>query len=82
MGETVVFFEGETHGVSPLQGGEFSLCGDAYDAHASEGMPELKWEPRRDLEPISCPSCRAVINACHKLRTAHPRPGQIDHHVR
>mgnify|MGYP001584875002 CR=1 FL=1 len=63
-----VRFERRTHLVSQLQGGEFSLCGVAFDAGDSENEPALRWQAT-DSTIVTCPDCIAVIDTCRGVRT-------------
>lgn len=48
------------HGGQPGQGGEFTMCGVAFDAFDSGGVEEeIIFAEPGDL--ITCPACREVI---------------------
>lgn len=55
------------HLAAPLAGGEYTLCGVAYDAHASGDVasPILIDQPG---DPITCPECLAIIQAAKAVR--------------
>ena len=63
MAKRFVRFERRTHLVGPLQGAEFTLCGVAYDAGDSEGIPSLQWQESTSTT-VTCPDCAKVIRAC------------------
>lgn len=58
--------EGLVHLMSPLLGGEFTLCGDAFDLFTDEGGYEQKATSKR---VVTCPYCAAVIDTCRGIRT-------------
>jgi hypothetical protein len=68
---TFVRFERRTHLVSPLGGGEHTLCGVAFDACDSEGMPSLSWKPASSTV-VTCPDCGRVIQECRWVEVRKP----------
>lgn len=55
------------HGSDPSQGGEFTICGIAFDAFDSGDVDE----PTRFASPgetITCPECRKVIAYFKSIR--------------
>lgn len=58
-----VEYEGYVHLVGPLMGGEFTLCGDAWDAYSTESAPEREFKSTKKRH-VTCPKCAAVILAC------------------
>lgn len=63
----LVRFEQRNHLVGPGSGGEFTLCGIAFDAGDSESTPELIWRSP-DGNAVTCASCIAVIDVCRGRR--------------
>lgn len=57
--------QGEVHLVNPIMGGEFTLCGDAFDL--SSDVPGYAWTARR-RGPVTCKSCAAVILGCRGVQ--------------
>lgn len=46
-------------------GGEFTMCGDAFDL--SSDVPGYEWRtPLRNV--VTCPICSQIILACKKVR--------------
>lgn len=59
--------EGEVHMLNPLMGGEFTLCGDAFDLASDEDGYEQTVSKRRT---VTCPHCAKVIRECRGVRIA------------
>lgn len=62
--------DGLVHGISPLAGGEFTLCGFAFDAADSESDESLRWTAV-SRGWISCQACALVVLACRRVRVQH-----------
>lgn len=60
--------DGEIHFVAPDIGGEFTLCGDAFDADLSEGDVG-SWNKTRS-KIVTCHDCARVILACRGVRVS------------
>jgi hypothetical protein len=60
--------DGLVHLVSPITGGEFTLCGDSWDISETEtdadGSSWIECKPC----PITCPKCAECIEACRGVR--------------
>lgn len=53
--------------LSPHNGGEFSLCGDAFDLGDNEpGEDNPRFAEPGDL--VTCEDCREVIDVCRALK--------------
>lgn len=66
--EKQMLMDGLVHAVSPIGGGEHTLCGVAFDAADSEGDESLRWlGPSR--RAVDCPMCCAVIRECRNMST-------------
>lgn len=63
--------EGLIHLISPDEGGERTLCGDAFDLGSDEDGYEWKPTHRRIVD---CPKCAAIIKVCRGVRTAPKHP--------
>jgi len=63
-----VEYEGRVHLMSPTQAGEFTLCGDAFDAYSSEDAPELQFKTT-SKRVVTCRKCAAIIEACRGVKT-------------
>lgn len=63
---------GLIHLINVLSGGEFTLCGDAFEGHALEG-PDFAWE-ECDKRPVTCPRCAAEIENCRGVRISKKPP--------
>ena len=71
MGEFVEA-EGLVHLVGPSMGGEYTICGDAFDLGSHVGG--YTWKPTR-LRTITCPRCVEMIEHCRGRRIARkPQP--------
>jgi hypothetical protein len=62
-----VEYEDRVHLLSPLQTPEFTMCGDAFDAHGSENAPEREFKSTRK-RVVTCPKCAEVVLACRGVR--------------
>lgn len=69
MSKRFVEYEGSVHLISPIMGGEFTICGDAFDAASSENMPELEQLPTTETV-VTCPKCTLVIKECRNVMTS------------
>lgn len=59
--------DGLRHLLSPIGGGEHTLCGASYDAH--ETVNEPGWAPvPLTGNTVTCPECAAVVLACRGMR--------------
>ena len=59
--------DGQRHMVSPIGGGEHTLCGIAAEAHVTENAP--RWAPSRLTgRMVTCEMCADVIRACRLVR--------------
>lgn len=63
--------DGMCHVVSPIGGGEHTLCGIAYDAHETENEPDWAEVPLTG-RMVTCCECAAVVVACRRVRLAKP----------
>lgn len=54
------------HMVNPSSGGEFTLCGDAFDL--ASDIDGYVWNETK-LRTVTCPKCAEVITACRGVRT-------------
>lgn len=69
--------EGMVHLVHPIMGGDYTLCGDAYDLASDE--PGYAWRGTLSRR-VSCPKCAAVVMACRGVSIASPtNTGEGDH---
>jgi hypothetical protein len=59
--------EGEVHLVSPIMGGEYTLCGDAFDL--ASDVPGYGWK-KAQSRTVTCKNCVEIINACRGVRVA------------
>jgi len=59
--------EGEVHLVNPTTGGEFTLCGDAFDL--ATDVDGYQWHKTR-RRTVTCKICAAVVAACRGVRIA------------
>jgi hypothetical protein len=66
-GSEFVEYEGKVHLINPLMGREFTMCGDAFDAHSSENAPEREFKSTRK-RTVTCEQCAAVIIECRGVR--------------
>jgi hypothetical protein len=64
-----VWFEEAVHLLSPLSGGEFTLCGVAFDAADSEQDTALCFE-ETNSKTVTCEECMKVIKHCRKVRVS------------
>lgn len=65
---------GVVHLLSPLQAGEYTMCGVAFDACDTEGEPGHRFVPVRE-QPVNCDMCVDMIERCRGVRvSAKPRP--------
>lgn len=55
------------HLVSPMQGGEFTLCGIAFDAGDSEKDSTAQWRDTPSTT-VTCDICIDVIEACQGIK--------------
>lgn len=62
--------DGLVHVMSPIGGGEHTLCGIAMDAADSEADEGMRWLGHAQ-GPVSCIECAAVVLHCRGLRVAH-----------
>ena len=60
---------GVIHGINSPNGGEHTLCGDAFDIDSEEGDEARAWEPVAH-GPITCPECAAVVRHCNTLKVS------------
>lgn len=60
------------HIVSPIGGGEHTLCGIAGDAYESEGDEALRWRVAR-THTVTCRECISVVEACRGVRIFRAR---------
>lgn len=58
---------GDVHLMSPLVGGELTMCGIAFDAHLSEADPELEHIETKQRS-VTCSMCADVVHACRGVR--------------
>ncbi len=61
--------DGEVHLISPIGGGEHTLCGNAFDIDSEPDGVDFAWvecEPR----PLTCPLCAMVVKACRGVAIA------------
>lgn len=72
---------GLIHLINHAGGGEFTLCGDAFDIDAvceghghSEDEEGASWKPHPH-GPVTCPDCARGILQCRGIRIA---PGVLD----
>ena len=63
--------DGLVHGVSPLAGSEYTLCGFAFDAADSEADESLRWSQVR-RGAISCHGCATLVMECRGVRVQKP----------
>lgn len=61
--------DGDVHAMSPIGGGEHTLCGIAIDAADSERDERLRLSATR-RRAVSCAMCADVVLACRQLRVA------------
>ena len=66
MSAALVEAEGLVHAVNHVIGGDFTLCGDAYDLGSDE--PGYEWKPTK-AKAVTCPNCAAIIRSVQGLRT-------------
>jgi len=59
-----VEYEGRVH---LLNGVEFTMCGDAFDAYGSEDAPEREFMGTRQ-RTVTCEKCADVVLACRGVR--------------
>lgn len=64
---TFVEAEGLVHLVSPVSGGELTLCGDAFDMASEEEGYEWRATKSRT---VTCESCTAIVLECRGVRVA------------
>lgn len=67
MSAEFVEAEGEIHMVNPLMGGEFTLCGDAFDLSSDEEGYEQTHTKRRT---VTYRHCAQVVLGCRGVRVA------------
>ncbi len=60
-----VLAEGLVHVVNPVSGGEFTLCGDAFDLASDEKGYE--WTPAK-RKVVTCPMCGLIILTARGVR--------------
>jgi hypothetical protein len=65
--------DGLVHVISPIGGGEHTLCGVAFDAADSEGDESLRWSNSAARGPVSCEGCAAVVMHCRGMRVSATR---------
>ena len=66
---SLVEAEGEVHAVNILIGGEYTLCGDAFDLTTDE--PGYEWTtPKRNV--VTCEHCVRIILSLRGIRVDHP----------
>jgi hypothetical protein len=59
--------DGAVHAVSPIGGGEHTLCGIAADAADSEANEALRWtHPKHEY--VTCKECSLVVMSCRRLK--------------
>ncbi len=68
MKHALVENEDGVHLLNPAMGGEFTLCGDAFDAHSSENAPGRKFNHATGTRRITCPKCVEIILACRGVK--------------
>ena len=66
MEKKFVEFEGFIHLMSVQSGGEFSLCGVAFDIGFHDGI-ELTFKPTQ-AKTVSCPACIREILNCRGVK--------------
>lgn len=54
------------------QGGEFTLCGDAFDIDGIEGRSTTWRKTTRSI--VTCPRCLKVVLMCRGVRIQGDRP--------
>lgn len=64
---SLIDFEGQTHVISPLGGGEHTLCGVASDAYCTEDDPHLIWQESVNKK-VTCKDCVAIITVCKLIK--------------
>ena len=57
--------EGNVHLVGPGTGGEFTLCGDAFDLGSD--IDGYVWSPTR-RRAVTCPRCAAIVLGCRGVK--------------
>jgi hypothetical protein len=68
--------DGLVHVISPIGGGEHTLCGVACDAADSEGDESLRWSDSAARGPVSCEECTAVVMCCRGMRVSAATRGR------
>lgn len=58
--------DGLVHLVNP-NGGEHTLCGDAFDIDSEKEYENHAWEYAKH-GPVTCENCARVIHACRGVR--------------
>jgi hypothetical protein len=58
---------GLVHLVAVLTGGEFTLCGDAFEGHAMGDDDDFKWK-ECSHGPVTCPQCAKEIENCRGVK--------------
>lgn len=66
-GEMAIFVEadGHVHMVNPILGGEFTLCGDAFDLASHHSGYQWRETAKRT---VTCQHCATVIFTCRGVR--------------
>lgn len=62
----LIDFGGETHALSPIGGGEHTLCGVAFDAADSEADEALRFS-EASRRKVTCDNCGSIILWCRGL---------------
>lgn len=58
--------DGIVHVVNP-NGGEHTLCGDAFDIDSEKGEEEHAWKFHK-RGPVTCHDCARVVQVCRRVR--------------